>query len=49
MLHLAGKTIPVENETEVYFDFENFENDAVIAAVLAFMWLQKNSKEKATN
>jgi len=35
-----------EKETEMYSNFENFENDDSIAAVLAFRLL-KNSKEKA--
>ena len=40
MTHLAGKMIPLEKETEMSSDFENFEND-VIAAVLAFRLLKK--------
>jgi len=39
--------IPAEKETEMYSDFENFEDDDVIAAVLAFRLLKKFKRKAA--
>jgi len=47
MTHFASKRYMVKNKTKMNSDCKNFENDDVIAAVLAFMLLKK-SKRKAT-
>jgi len=38
--------IPAEKEKDMYSDFENFENDDVIAAILAFRLSKKIPKKK---
>jgi len=48
MTHLAGKWYWQKKKTQIYFDFENFENDDVIAAVLAFRLLKKILKKQRT-
>ena len=49
MTHLADKLIPVEKETEVYSNFENFENGDIIAAVLAFRLVKKFKRKSNVN
>jgi len=48
MTHLADNLAndTGRKKTEMYADFVNFENDDVIAAVLAFRLLKKNLKKK---
>jgi len=41
--------IPAEKEAEMYSDFENFENDDVTAAVLAFRLLKKFKRKSNVN